>query len=189
MGSVSTASVDVGWLDWLAEQAQAKVEVDIEGSIIVTPASNPHVVAVAQLLRQVVAVAPPELLVAPEGPRWAPLGGDKPSYVPDLTVVEARAVSLDTEDFALDPPPLLVVEVISPESRRRDLQEKVEAYFVGGAFAYWTVEVPRLSPLDTPELTIRRRGAGGWVTEQPVHGVVDIGAPFAVQLDLSRLAP
>jgi hypothetical protein len=76
---VSTTSVDVAWLEWLAETAGAKVEVDIEGSIIVTPATDEHFVAGAEFLRQLGAVAPEGVLVGAEGPRWAPLGADRPS--------------------------------------------------------------------------------------------------------------
>jgi hypothetical protein len=32
-----------------------------------------------------------------EGPRWTPLGPDRPSYVPDLCVLERRAVHRPAE--------------------------------------------------------------------------------------------
>jgi Uma2 family endonuclease len=186
--SVSATSVDVAWLDWLAETAGTKVEVDIEGSIIVTPATDEHFVAVTELLRQLGAAAPEGVLVGPQGPRWAPLGGDRPSYVPDVSVVQVRALQRPKGVYSLDPPPLLVVEIVSPESRRRDLNEKAAAYLAGGAQAYWTVELPGLAEVSAPLLTIRRRGIGEWVSEPPASGAIDVDFPFAVRLDLDKLA-
>jgi Uma2 family endonuclease len=83
---------------------------------------------------------------------------------------------------------LLVVEIISPESRRRDLTEKVDTYFAGGAQAYWTVELPGLVEVSAPLLTIRRRGADGWMSGPPAGGTIELDYPFAARLDLNKLA-
>ena len=71
---MSTTSIDAAWLDWLAGEAGAKVEVDNEGSVIVSPATDAHVFAASELHQQLVAVPTPELLVLVEGPRWTPSG-------------------------------------------------------------------------------------------------------------------
>jgi Uma2 family endonuclease len=125
---VSTTAIDAAWVDWLAEEAGANVEVDSEGSVIVSPATDAHVFATSELHQRLLAVRTSELLVLVEGPRWTPLGPDRSSYVPDLCVLERRALRRAAGVGSLDPPPLLVVEVLSPDSRRRALSEKANAY-------------------------------------------------------------
>jgi Uma2 family endonuclease len=185
---VSTTSVDAAWLDWLAEEAGAKVEVDSEGSVIVSPATDAHVIAASELHQQLLAVRTPELLVLVEGPRWSPLGPDRSSYVPDLCVLERRALRRSAGLWSLTPPPLLTVEIVSPDSRRRDLTEKAEAYFTGSASAYWTIELPALAGVNRPELTVRQRGRDAWEIRGPLTGAVHLNHPIDVRLDLDRLA-
>jgi Uma2 family endonuclease len=108
--------------------------------------------------------------------------------VPDLSVLSVRALQRPKGIYSLDPPPLLVIEIISPESRRRDLNEKADAYFAGRAQAYWTVELPGLAEVSAPLLTIRRRGADAWVSEPPAVGTIDVDYPFVFRLDLNKLA-
>jgi Uma2 family endonuclease len=182
------ATIAIELLDRLTEESGAKVEIDAEGSIVVTPASDAHVVAASELLRQLAMAAPPGVRVVAEGPRWAPLGGTSPSYVPDIAVVEATALRRGSDDYGLHPSPLLVVEVLSPESRRRDLREKADAYWRGGATAYWTVELPDLSPVERPTLSIRRRGASAWEPVEELSGSASVDAPFTLGLELDRLA-
>jgi Uma2 family endonuclease len=179
---------DTVWLDRLAEDAGAKVELDDEGSVIVSPATDAHLVAAHALYDQLRPALPVALLVFTGGPRWNPLGADHPSYVPDLSVVEAEALRRLPGSFALQPPPLLVIEICSPESRRRDLEEKADAYHAGGAHAYWTVEVPALSHVTRPEATVRRRAVQGWETEATVSGDVTLSDPVWLRCDLDRLS-
>ena len=184
---MSTTSIDAAWLDRLAEEAGAKVEVDSVGSVIVSPATDAHVFAASELHQQLLAVRTPELLVLVEGPRWTPLGQDRSSYVPDLCVLERRALHRPAGLGSLTPPPLLMVEIVSPDSRRRDLTEKAEAYFTGGAAAYWTIELPVLTGVNRPELTVRQRGRDAWDTRGPLTGAAHLNHPFDVRLDLDRL--
>ncbi len=188
---MSSVGTSVAWLERLAEEAGAKVELDAEGSVVVSPASDEHVVAASALLEQLLLGRPAELMIGVEGPRWTPLGGDHPSYVPDLTMFERRALRWALRrargDLRLDPPPLLVVEILSPESRRRDLGEKADAYFAGGAAAYWTVEIPGLIAVNEPALIVRRRGPAGWEAQGPLTGVVELDHPFEARIDLATL--
>ncbi len=184
---MTTTAVDVAWLERLAEDAGAKVEFDAEGSVIVSPATDDHLVAAHGLYDQLLAYCPPALRVFMEGPRWNPLGTERPSYVPDLCVVDAVALKRPRGDYGLTPPPSLIIEVVSPESRRRDLIEKADRYFAGGAAAYWTVEVPSLADVHGPELTMRRRGDRDWDALGPLQGLVEVNHPFDLRIDLSRL--
>ena len=70
---------------------------------------------------------------------------------PDLMV---RAVPPGVHGNAWEklPPPLLVVEVLSPTTRRRDLVNKREYYLDAGAGEYWLVDGERR------EIRVIRRG-------------------------------
>jgi Uma2 family endonuclease len=82
----------------------------------------------------------------------------------------------------------LTVEIVSPDSRRRDLTEKAEAYFTGSASAYWTIELPALAGVNRPELTVRQPGRDAWEIRGPLTGAVHLNHPVDVRLDLDRLA-
>ena len=187
MVAMSSVGTSVPWLDRLAEESGAKVELDAEGSVVVSPATDEHFLAASSLFEQLLARRPAGLVVGTEGPRWTPIGEDHPSYVPDLTVIERRALRRPRGDYRLDPPPILVVEIVSPESRRRDLSEKADAYFVGGATAYWTVEIPGLADVDAPAVVARQRGAARWEARGPFTGLFEVNHPFEIRIDLSVL--
>jgi hypothetical protein len=69
---------------------------------------------------------------------------------------------------------LLVVDIVSPDSRRRDLTEKADAYFTGGASAFWTIELPALTGVARPELTVRQRGFDTWESRGPLTGAIHL---------------
>ncbi len=183
-----TKTMDVELLDQISDALEWKVELDMEGNYIVSPETNPHFYASQALHRALVLSAPVGLLVGREGPPWSPLATPKPTYIPDLAVVDERSLTRTGSDYGFDVPPLLVVEILSPSSRRRDLTEKSDIYYAGGAQAYWTVEVPALTGVAHVELTTRIRGDDGWNTTGPLTGLVDIDFPFSVTIDLATLA-
>ena len=180
--------MDVELLDQISDALEWKVELDTEGNYIVSPETNLHFVASSKLLRLLVLAAPSGMLVGREGPVWSPLLSPRPTYIPDLSVVDESALTRLQVEHQLNVPPLLVVEIASPSSRRRDLGEKADAYFNGGAHAYWTVEIPALTGVAQVELTIRTRGNDGWDATGPLSGVVEIDFPFPVTIDLTTLA-
>lgn len=62
-------------------------------------------------------------------------------------------------------PPNLIVEVVSPESRTRDLVDKVADYAQNGVNEYWTVDV------QAQEVVVRRlMPTGVYETMQPIDG-------------------
>jgi Uma2 family endonuclease len=185
--------VDGAWLERLAVLADAKVEVDEDGGVVVSPASDRHVVAATRLAVQLAAPVGDEHEVVVEGPRWSPLGGPAPSYVPDLAIVAKRALGRAEGEYRLDPPPLLVVEILSPATRRRDLGEKERNYFLGGALGYWTIELPGLADVAVTLLQVRSRARDTWrPSSPPLSGRVDVSGvlPFArpLTVDVDRLA-
>ncbi|MDP3713120.1 MAG: Uma2 family endonuclease [Mycobacteriales bacterium] len=93
------------------------------------------------------------------------------SYViPDVSVVRTS----DVDDEGTHVPPLLVVEVLSPSTRRRDLAEKRDIYAESGVASYWVVD-PRAQTVVVHELvdghyveTARVEGEQELVVERPL---------------------
>jgi Uma2 family endonuclease len=71
-----------------------------------------------------------------------------PGYVPEPDIVVAHPETVTPR--AIAGPPVLVVEVLSPTGRGRDLFEKRRIYAEGGAGWYWIVDP------DEPSLTVLR---------------------------------
>jgi Uma2 family endonuclease len=97
---------------------------------------------------------------------------------PDLMV---RAVPPGARGNAWEklPPPLLVVEVLSPTTRRRDLVNKREYYLDAGAGEYWVVDGERR------EVRVIRRGAEDVIARDSVVWPAAPGEPLV--LDLAAL--
>ena len=130
-------------LDWLRDEiGVAHVELDPWGSLIVTPASDEHETAVSLLLDQAIRqLGLPGGCVRVNGLAWKVPGGSGYVNVPDLAVVAPAWTRVD--EFHLDPPPLLVVEVGSPSTRRVDRTRKLADYRLGGAAVYLLVDLPQ----------------------------------------------
>jgi Uma2 family endonuclease len=126
-------------LDWLRDEiGVAHLELDPWGSLIVSPADDPHEIAAARLARQ--AIEQLSHTVSVNGLGWIVPGGTGYLMVPDLTVLEPGWRRVD--DLHFDPPPLLVVEIASPSSRRADRGRKLADYGLGGAEKYLLVDLP-----------------------------------------------
>lgn len=99
-----------------------------------------------------------------------------PGQVPEPDLVVA---SLDaTSERALEGPPVLVVEVLSPTGRARDLHEKRRIYAEGGAAWYWVVD-----PAE-PSLTVLRLQGGTYEEVARATGPepYETGDPFPVRV-------
>lgn len=98
---------------------------------------------------------------------WRIGAGEVPE--PDLMVVSPEAIG----PRAIEQPPALVVEVLPPSGRGRDLSEKRRIYAEGGASWYWVVDPaePSLTVLrlagDTYEEHARVTGSQAYVADQP----------------------
>ena len=117
----------------------------LDGALVTTPPpGTSHQTVVAELyvlLREAARPQGRKTLFAPFAWRIGP--GQVPE--PDLLVADPA----DFSERALVAPALLVVEVLSPTGRNRDLSEKRRIYADGGAPWYWIVDpaVPRLTVL------------------------------------------
>ncbi len=94
---------------------------------------------------------------------------------PDLMV---RAISPHAHGNAWDelPPPLLVVEVLSPTTRRRDLFSKREYYLDAGAAEYWVLDPER------NEVRVARPGQQDVVVTDALIWRAVANAPLAIDV-------
>jgi ferredoxin len=102
------------------------------------PARNRHRVVLDGVHQALARSCPPGWRAAAAEPVFRPDPGGT-AVVPDVALV--RVAQRGVEWLPPDGPPIgLVVEVVSPSSRARDLGPKRELYWSCGVPAYWTVD-------------------------------------------------
>lgn len=166
MSSAVVAPFTAEDLLWLPEQLGGHVELDPWGNAVVSPASDPHVLAVTRLAeRLVLGLQGSEALVVVQDPAWRVPGGSGYTTVPDVVVLPGPGLTRDPDHaWHLRPPPLLVVEVASPSTRVIDRTRKADDYRLGGAGQYLLVDLPGLAPVDAPALELWTPTGRGWTT-------------------------
>jgi len=148
----------------------------VDGSLVVTPAPHRrHQRAVMRLGVLLTAAIPDGLEVLPAPYEWR-LSNDT-AVQPDLVVCER------SDDAYQTIAPILVVEVLSPSTRRFDLLAKRDVYDEGGVTAYWIVDP------DEPSVTVlgRRAGRLGVLAEARGDEELTVEEPFAVRVRPSDL--
>ncbi len=146
----------------------------LDGALVVTPPPGPvHQTVVGELFVVLREAAQPRglrVFMAPLAWRIGP--GQVPG--PDLMVVSPEAVG----GRAIEKAPVIVVEVLSPTGKDRDLFEKRRIYSQAGALWYWIVD-----PAD-PSVTVlclvggryeeaaRVIGDSRYITEDPFPVIV-----------------
>jgi Uma2 family endonuclease len=131
----------------------------IDGALIVTPSpATNHQVCSMRLGYLLHGRLPPELTV---------LAAPYDYVISESTVLEPDLLVTRTEDLTslnLQVTPLLVVEILSPSTRRLDLGTKRTVYADAGVPGYWIIDVAgRL-----PSLTVLTLGSGGGYDETAV---------------------
>lgn len=96
----------------------------------------------------VLTLAFPDLKVATDGP----LHINNRMFVPDIMAIAASSYR---EKWIVDPP-IIVVEVLSPSTRKYDLTTKSDAYLESGVKQYWTVDT------DRGEIVVRENTGKAW---------------------------
>lgn len=152
----------------------------LDGELVVTPApGNRHQHAVVELVHLLRSACPPHLRVR-TAPFDVTLGPDT-VVQPDVLVARADLLS----ERGLEGPPDLVVEVLSPATRRVDLVAKRARYEAAGVASYWLVDLD--GPV--PALTVLALRGGSYVEETRVEGDEEYAAssPLPVRLRPSLL--
>jgi Uma2 family endonuclease len=152
----------------------------IDGNLIVTPPPPLwHQAVGTELLVQLRRQCPPDWLAVYES--YVDYGGD--GRVPDL-VVARRAALRRRGQLAFEPSVVgLIVEIVSPSSRRTDRLAKPAEYADVGIPLFWRVELE-------PEVVIHpfRLEEGAWVAAPQVRTQGRAVVPWGwVDLDLSDL--
>lgn len=154
----------------------------VDGSLVVSPPpSQAHQLVGAELFRQLLAQCPQAWRVAYEWP--LPMGTD--GRVPDLAVV-AAAVPLSGvgSPYPAGPEHVgLVVEVVSPSSRKTDRFAKPGEYAEAGIPLFWRVET------DPDLLLVAHRLTGrSYAQVAALAGTGAVPAPWGdVRIDLTRV--
>lgn len=84
------------------------------------------------------------------------------TYIPDLSFLLAEHLDRFVEDIAIQGPPDLVIEIVSPSTAARDRSQKLRAYHRAGVPWYWLVES------DTLIITEYRHTPDGYLVSQTV---------------------
>lgn len=164
--------------DWraLGEDTAVRSELQ-EGVLIVSPSPRPsHQDAITALILQVGPHVPAEWKLAPDldviiDPAFPPT-----VRRPDLSIRrsgEGREVTVDQV--------LLVVEILSPGTRRQDLVTKRSEYADAGIPHYWIVDLDAGPTLET--LTLR----DGTYEGATYTGEFETTEPFALRVDPTAL--
>ena len=146
----------------------------LDSALVMTPApSRSHqraLLRLAVLLHEPARAKGFEVFPAPFAWRIGP--GQVPE--PDVIVAAPEA----TSERAVEGPPVLVIEILSPTGQARDLDAKRRVYAEGGANFYWIVDPA------VPSLTVLR--LVGEVYQEVAHvegsNAYESGEPFAVRV-------
>lgn len=126
----------------------------IDGVLLVTPAPFArHQMAATGLVCALHAGCPAELSILAAPMAYEP--DERNSIQPDLMVVRSSDIDLDA---AFTAAPLLVVEILSPATRHKDLVTKYVQYQSLGITAYWVFDpgVPSLQVFDLIDGSYRK---------------------------------
>lgn len=166
----------------LLEELSLRYEI-LDGSLVVNPPPifdhEDFLMALAVQLRL---ASPPGIAVLGSGYKYfydALRGNTRNHTMADITVVSRDRV----ERAGTVHPPLLVVEVQSPGTQRRDLGEKREIYERTGVRTYLLLHPEHRT------LTVLRLVDGAYVETHHVGetGAVRLTEPFEVELDLGQV--
>ena len=153
-----------------------------DGRLLVSPPPPvPHNTAASLLAECLIRSAPGHLMTS-TAPFGINIDRRRTCYVPDVIVVDRNVRK--TRGLAVDPADVrLVVEVLSPSTRRHDLVAKRHDYAMAGIPQYWildqdkeTLTVLRLDESGTQyvEAAVVRPGER-WHTEEPFPVTFDLG--------------
>ena len=146
----------------------------LDGALVMTPPPNTGHQSISGelyvLLREAIRGRGLKILTAPYAWRIGP--GQVPE--PDLVVAPVEAFTAR----ALERPPLLVVEILSPSGRGRDLFEKRRIYAAGQATWYWIADP------NEPSLTVLRLAGAEYVEDARAVGgeAYQADDPFPVRV-------
>ena len=112
--------------------APGKIELDVWGRMVMTPASVYHGVVQGRLCRSLLTLGG-EVVV--EAPIVTPMG----LFVTDVAWASAQFMTAHGRGTPLIRAPEICIEVVSPSNSAKELREKTDAYRAAGAEEVWIV--------------------------------------------------
>ncbi|MEV5839971.1 Uma2 family endonuclease [Nocardia sp. NPDC052112] len=160
-----------------------------EGALVMTPSPEPeHNLIGLELAVQVRAQLPPELIAVPDVDidlQLEPADGPATVRRPDLVVV--RQIELDrrkSEGGVLRASNVVVVvEIVSPGSRRMDYHTKRDEYADAGIPHYWIID--STAPMSLLALSLTEEL--GYVDNGEVTGTFTTTSPCPLTIELDKL--
>ena len=161
----------------------------VEGRVVMSPSpSRKHNKAAWLLGRQLESQLPPELDFTPDiDVDLALASGDAPGFSrrPDLLISYREASArVDHEGgvYRADEV-VVVVEIVSPGSKRTDYRVKHDEYADAGIPHYWIVDITEPVSL----VACHQAGESGYLDAAAVTGTFTTDVPFPVKIDLDAL--
>ncbi|MEV0200463.1 Uma2 family endonuclease [Nonomuraea sp. NPDC050691] len=155
----------------------------IDGSLVfVSPQASFHMLVVDLLVAALRRCAPDDVLVRRE---MSVILDEDLRPEPDVCVIQADAEKSLLQTFYRGSQVLLAIEVVSPESRRRDRQRKPMLYAEAGIPHFWLVEEHDEKPvvyvfeLEQATRTYARSGV--------FHDRLKLTVPFDIDIDLTEI--
>lgn len=169
-------------LDQFFEREETLIDL-VDGWPVVSPApAFSHQLVLSRLARLLDQCVAEPWCVVQSPLDWIVAAGEPPTVrQPDLAIVDPTTVGPSGRlTFA----PLLVAEVVSPDSRERDVVTKRREYATAGCPNYWIVD-PALYAVSILELHNGRYMERVQFTRQQPRGVVE--TPVMMTFDLDKL--
>jgi Uma2 family endonuclease len=160
-----------------------------EGNLIMSPSPSPrHMVAAAELYVQLRDQLPAHLVAVPDvdiNVDLVPESDPGTARRPDLVIVERAEFERVTERGGLlsARAAVVIVEIVSPGSRRMDRVVKRTEYAEAGIPHYWIVDLDPSVTLVACHLA----GTFGYQDSAEIAGVFEVAEPFAARIDLNDL--
>ncbi len=160
-----------------------------EGNLVMAPSPTPrHMVAMAKLFNQIEAQLPAEFRAVPDidlDLQLAPPDQPGSSRRPDLVVVRRTEFDRVARDGGLlaAANTVLIVEIMSPGSRRTDQRIKRAEYADAGIPFYWMLDLDRPVSVTACHLA----GELGYHDSGPVTATFVTAQPVPLRLDLTAL--
>lgn len=162
----------------------------LEGNLLMSPSPRPqHMAATARLDRQLASQLPSDLESIPDVDVDLALSApDQPGTArrPDLVVVHRDALTRVqlTGGLLVAGDVLIVVEIVSPGSRRMDMVVKRREYADAGIPHYWIIDLE--PPVSLLPCHLTRES--GYHDNGAITGTFEASEPFSLHVDLETLA-
>jgi Uma2 family endonuclease len=126
------------FLDWCDEDTLAEW---VDGQVVMTSPASLHHQVVADFLVQTLGIYVQEQQLGRiiSAPFQMKLSVPRSGREPDVLFITQEHLGRLKNTY-LDGPADLAVEVVSPESRKRDREEKLAEYEIGGVREYWIID-------------------------------------------------